>query len=340
MNIMACVCAMISVLSLVPLHARAEDLAEFYKGKMVTIVVGHAVGTGFDIYSRVLARHMGRHMPGRPSFLVQNMAGASGVTAANWVFNIAPKDGTVMGTFAPTVALEPMFGNTQARYVPNQFIWIGNLEASVAICGVSRFANVRSLADLMQTEIVMGAAGPTGPPTITALALKNVLGAKIRLITGYKGAGEVKLALKRGEVQGICGLPWSTLSATWREELESGEFLPILQVSGGALPGKWKVQHYIDLVMSNEQKEILSLLFGIQGLGRPYVMPPGVSPEKSAVISRAFIEVTRDPEFIADAKQANIDIIPMDGETVRNMWREYAAIPASTIATAKKAITP
>ena len=319
---------------------RSEEPKDFYKGKTITIVVGHEVGTGFDTYSRLLARHLGNFIPGSPTVIVQNMPGASGVTAANWAFNIAPKDGTVLATFAPTVGLEPLFGNPQARYAPDKFVWVGNLEASVAVCIFSRSSEIRSFSDLMKEEVVMGAAGPTGPPTLTTLALKNLLGAKIRLIMGYKGAGDVKLAIKRGEVKGICGLPWSTISASWRDELDSGEFLPVLQVSGGKLPEPWKMQHYLDLDLSENQKQVLSLIFGIQSLGRPYAMPPGTPIEQASIIMNAFVNVAQSPEFLADAKKLNIDIAPMDSNSLRDIWRGYAEIPKSLIDVAKQAVTP
>jgi len=321
--------------------ARADSVADFYKGRTVSVVVGHEVGTGFDVYSRVLIRHMGRYIPGAPTMIVQNMLGASGVTSANWLYNVAPKDGTAMGTFAQTVPLEPSFGNQQARYDAARFIWIGNMESSVAICGVTKASGVQSLEDMRKREVVMGATGPTGPLVKSALAVKNLLGAQIRVIPGYKGSADVKLAMNRGEVQGICGLPWSTVKSFWRQELESGEFRPIQQISGdktSELPGT--VTHYTDFIKTDENRQLFGLLFGVQTLGRIYATPPDVPADRIAALRKAFDETMKDKEFLADAEKTAIDIIPMDGATVAKMWTEFTSIPAAIVEQAKKVTTP
>lgn len=321
--------------------ARADSVADFYKGRTVSVVVGHEVGTGFDVYSRVLIRHMGRYIPGAPTMIVQNMLGASGVTSANWLYNVAPKDGTAMGTFAQTVPLEPLFGNQQARYDAARFIWIGNMESSVAICGVTKASGVQSLEDMRKREVVMGATGPTGPLVKSALAVKNLLGAQIRVIPGYKGSADVKLAMNRGEVQGICGLPWSTVKSFWRQELESGDFRPILQISGdktSELPGT--VTHYTDFIKTDENRQLFGLLFGVQTLGRIYATPPDVPADRVAALRKAFDETMKDKEFLADAEKTGIDIIPMDGATVAKMWTEFTSTPAAIVEQAKKVTTP
>jgi tripartite-type tricarboxylate transporter receptor subunit TctC len=210
----------------------ADDTADFYKGKTVSIVVGHQVGTGFDIYARVLAPHLGRHIPGQPNVIVQNMVGASGITAANWLNNIAPKDGTVIATFVHTVAFEPLFGNDKAQYDSAKLSWIGNMEDSVGTCGVSKASGITKFDELLAKETVFGATGATGPLGQFAQAVKNLLGAKLKIVYGYKGSADVKLAMNRGEVQGICGLPLSTIKSFWGDEYRSGEFKPIIRLSG------------------------------------------------------------------------------------------------------------
>lgn len=337
---------MIAALSAVALaavasSAKADSVADFYKGRTVSIVVGHEVGTGFDVYSRVLIRHMGRYIPGAPTMIVQNMLGASGVTSANWLYNVAPKDGTAMGTFAQTVPLEPLFGNQQARYDAARFIWIGNMESSVAICGVTKASGVQTFEDMRKREVVMGATGPTGPLVKSALAVKNLLGAQIRVIPGYKGSADVKLAMNRGEVQGICGLPWSTVKSFWRQELESGDFRPILQISGDKSPElPANVTHYTDFIKTDENRQLFGLLFGVQALGRIYATPPDVPADRVAALRKAFDETMKDKEFLADAEKTAIDIIPMDGATVAKMWTEFTSIPAPIVEQAKKVTTP
>jgi len=265
------------------------------------------------------------------------MLGASGVTSANWLYNVAPKDGTAMGTFAQTVPLEPLFGNQQARYDAARFIWIGNMESSVAICGVTKASGVQTFEDMRKREVVMGATGPTGPLVKSALAVKNLLGAQIRVIPGYKGSADVKLAMNRGEVQGICGLPWSTVKSFWKQELDSGDFRPILQISGDKSPElPANVTHYTDFIKTDENRQLFGLLFGVQALGRIYATPPDVPADRIAALRKAFDETMKDKEFLADAEKTAIDIIPMDGATVAKMWTEFTSIPAAIVEQAKK----
>ena len=320
--------------------AQADAVADFYKNKTFSIVVGHEVGTGFDVYSRVLIRHMGRYIPGNPNMIVQNMLGASGVTAGNWLYNLAPKDGTVMGTFAQTVPLEPLFGNQQARYDAGRFIWIGNMESSVAICGVTKASGVQTFADMGKREVLMGATGPTGPLVKSALAVKNLLGAQIRVIPGYKGSADVKLAMNRGEVQGICGLPWSTVKSFWKQELESGDFLPIIQLSGEKTEEVGKIPHSSDFIKSDKDRALFGLLFGVQALGRVYAAPPDTPADRVAALRKAFMDTMKDKEFLVDAEKTGIDIIPMEGSVVSKMWADYASTPPALVEEAKKATTP
>jgi tripartite-type tricarboxylate transporter receptor subunit TctC len=200
------------------LPAAADEVSDFYKGKTFTILVGHEVGTGFDIYARTLQRHLGRHIPGGPIVVVQNMTGASGISAANWLYNIAPKDGTVVATFVHTVPFEPLMGNSAARFEAAKFTWIGNMEESVAVCGVSKAAGIARFDEMREKEVIFGATGATGPLVKSALAVKNLLGVKMKVVSGYQGSASVKIAIGRGEVHGICGLPMSTITSFWRDE--------------------------------------------------------------------------------------------------------------------------
>ena len=320
--------------------ANADALSDFYKGKTVSIMVGHEAGTGFDVYSRVLIRHMGRYIPGNPTMIVQNMVGASGVVSANWLYNVAPKDGTALGTFAQTVPLEPLFGNKMARYEAAKLVWIGNMESSVAICGVTKASGIQSFDDMMKREVLMGATGPTGPLVKSALAVKNILGAKIKVVTGYKGSADVKLAMNRGEVQGICGLPWSTVKSFWGQELASGDFRPIIQLSGQKTSEIMGVPHANEFIKTDRDRALSGLLFGVQELGRVYAAPPETPADRVAALRKAFMDTMADKDFLADAKKTGIDIIPMNGETLTKLWAEFTSAPAALVAEAKKATTP
>jgi tripartite-type tricarboxylate transporter receptor subunit TctC len=317
--------------------ASADAVADFYKGKTVSIVIGHEVGTGFDIYGRVLARHLPRHIPGNPSIIVQNMTGASGITAANWLANVAPKDGTVMATFVHTVPFEPLFGNNAAKYDPNKLVWIGNMEESLGTCGVSSASGIAKFDDLLEKETVFGATGATGPLSKFAFAVRNLLGAKIKVVHGYKGSASVKIAVQRGEVHGVCALPISTLKSFWRDELDAGRFKPIIQLSGGKSPELVGIPHVNDYAKTEEDRQVYDLIFGAQALGRIFVSPPDMPPDRMKALRSAFMATMADAQFLADATTTQIDIVPNTGEEVATMLARYTSTSKAVVERAKRA---
>lgn len=318
--------------------ASSDPVAEFYKGKTFTILVGQEPGTGFDIYSRALARHFSRHVPGNPSVIVQNMTGASGVVAFNWLYNVAPKDGTVMGTSSQNVAVEGLFGNTSAKYEATRFNWIGNMEESAAVCGVTPEANVTKFDDLLTRELVVGATGPTGPIGQSARALNGIAGTKLKITSGYKGTASIKLAMASGEVHGICGLPWSTIKSFWKDELDAKRFLPIIQLSARRLPELGSIAHIDDYAKSDEAKQVVDLIFGQLALGRIYAAPPGIPAERVAALRAAFMSTMADREFLADAEKTRIDIIPTTGDQVDALIKRFYAAPAPIVERARKIV--
>jgi tripartite-type tricarboxylate transporter receptor subunit TctC len=323
-----------------PVRAAADPVADFYKGKQFVIVVGHHLGTGFDLYSRVLARHMNRHIPGQPEMIVRNMSGASGILAANWLYNSAPRDGTTMAIFVYSVALEKLFGNPQARFDPAQMIWIGNMEKSVSLCGVSSRTGVKTIEDLRKKEVTFGGTGATGPLTTAANALRNLLGAKVKVIEGYKGSPDVKTAFLRDEVGGLCGLIYSHMKIGWQGELANGLYVPMLQTSGDPHPDLKGVQHVRDLARNDEERQLFTLVFTIGENGRNYAMPPGVPPERVKAIRAAFMATMADPAFLVEAKKLGLEISAMNGEELEASWRALAQIPAPIVARAKAALGP
>lgn len=315
----------------------ADDVADFYKSKSFTIVVGHEVGTGFDIYSRVLARHIGRHIPGNPSVVVQNMVGASGLTPANWLYNVAPKDGSVIMTFVHTAALEPIFGNGAARFEPSKFTWVGNMDEGVGICGVSKASGIARFEDLLVKETPFGSTGATGPLGKYALAVKNLLGAKIKLVAGYQGSASVKLAINRGEVHGICGLSMSSVTSQWRDELQSGAFKVILQLSGKPHPGLADVAHVNSYAKTADEQQVFGLIFGVQALGRIYGSTPGIPAERKNALRSAFVATMSDPQFLNDAAKSQIDVNPTTGAAVEAFIARVATSSPEVVERARRA---
>lgn len=317
--------------------AAADEVADFYRGRTVTIVVGEEAGTGFDLYGRALARHLGRHIPGGPSIVVQNMVGASGIVAANWISNIAPRDGTVLAIFVPNAIFEPLFGNAAAKFDPSKLTFIGNLDENIAVCGVSKASGIEKFDDLLVRETPFGSTGAAGPLGKSALAVKHLLGAKIRLVPGYSGSASVKLAINRGEVGGICGLSMSSVTAQWRDEYESGIFRPILQLSGKPTPALAGVPHVNDYAKSPEEKLVLGSIFGIQALGRAFVSPPSMARERMVALRQAFFETAKDPLFLDEALKTGIPISPMSGEEVESFVARVASSSAGVFERAKAA---
>jgi tripartite-type tricarboxylate transporter receptor subunit TctC len=317
--------------------AAADEVSDFYKGKTFTVVVGHEVGTGFDIYGRTLQRHLSRHIPGNPVVVVQNMTGASGINAANWLYNIAPKDGTVVATFVHTVPFEPLMGNSAAKFDAAKLTWIGNMEESVAVCGVSKAAGIARFEEMRNKETIFGATGATGPLVKSALAVRNLLGVKMKVVTGYQGSASVKVAIGRGEVHGICGLPMSTITSFWRDEYQAGTFKPIIQLSGSKQAELKDIPHVDDYAKTEDDRKVFGLIFGTQALGRIFVSPPAMPAARRQALRKALIDTMKDPEFIADAAKVQIDISPMTGEQVEAFIARLSTASPAVIERTKQA---
>jgi tripartite-type tricarboxylate transporter receptor subunit TctC len=275
----------------VALPAAADEVVDFYRGKTFTIVVGHEVATGFDVYARTLQRHLSRHIPGNPTVVVQNMVGASGLTAANWLYN----------------------------------------------CGVSKASGIAKFDDLRSKETTFGATGATGPLVKSAVAVKNLLGAKIKVVSGYKGSASVKIAIGRGEVHGICGLPMSTITSAWRDDYQSGNFKPIIQLSGRKQAALKDIPHVDDFAKSDDDRQVFGLIFGAQALGRLFVSPPEMPAPRKAALRKALLDTMKDPEFIADATKTQIDISPMTGEEVEALIARLSTASPAVIERTKQA---
>lgn len=327
-----------AVLGLFASPAAADEVADFYRGKTFTLVVGHETGTGFDIYSRLLARHLPRHIPGNPSIVVQNVVGASGMSAANWLYNVAPKDGTVMATFVHTAVFEPVMGNAAARFDPGKFTWIGNVDEGIGICGVSKQSGIGSFDDLLTHEVVFGGTGTTGPLAKYAIAVKNLLGAKIKLVPGYKGSASVKLAIDRGEVNGVCGISLSTVQSQWKADYDSGAFKIILQLSGKTPSSLRGVPHVDSFAKTVDERQLFGLIFGVQALGRIYVSPPDMPPDRKAALRQAFNATMQDAAFRAEAAKLQLDVEPQTGEAVEAFIARVSASSPTIVARAKAAL--
>jgi len=323
-------------------HSAADDVERFYAGRKLSVVIGHEAGTGFDLYGRALARHLGRFIPGNPTLVPENMPGAAGFSSANWLFNAAAKDGSVIAIFAHTAPFEPLIGKGAGRFDASRFAWIGNLDAVVGTCGVWEHAGIAAFDELFTKEVLVGAsgAGSAGPLSQFPTALRRLIGVKIKVIQGYRGSAEVRLALARGELQGICGLPLSTLKTEWRDDFVAGRFKVLLQLGRESSTELQDIPHVYDYSRTPEDRQVFDLIFGLQAMGRPFAAPPGVPNDRIAALRTAFMAMANDPAFRAEAAKLQIDVSPTPGEAVQEFVTRMYGSPKAVIERAKEAISP
>jgi tripartite-type tricarboxylate transporter receptor subunit TctC len=323
-------------------HCAADEVERFYAGRKLSVVIGHEAGTGFDLYGRALARHLGRFIPGNPTLVPENMPGAAGFSSANWLFNAAAKDGSVIAIFAHTAPFEPLIGRGAGRFDASRFAWIGNLDAVVGTCGVGEHAGVANFDELFTKEVLVGAggAGSAGPLSQFPTALRRLLGVKLKVIQGYRGSAEIRIALARGELHGICGLPLSTLKTEWRDDFAAGRFKILLQLGrerSTELPG---IPHVYDYSRTTEDRQVFDLIFGLQAMGRPFAAPPGVPNDRIAALRTGFMAMANDPAFRAEAAKLQIDVSPTSGDAVQEFVTRMYGSPKAVIERAKEAISP
>jgi tripartite-type tricarboxylate transporter receptor subunit TctC len=314
----------------------AEDVASFYQGRAVSMIVGYSPGGGFDIYARLLARYLGDHIPGQPRIVVRNMSGAGGQTAALNILNIAPKDGTTIGMFGPTVPFAPLLYNQ--NFDGRLFNWIGSITNEVSVCLASPSSPVKSWEDMLSKTFVVGGEGPGADINIQAHLLRTVFGAKIRLITGYPGSNEIKMAIERQEVNGICGLSYSTVKTSYARELRDKKILVLLQVSLTRSPDLPDVPFIGDFA-TPEQYELLRLPLEPKAMARPFAVPPGVPSDRLNALRDAFDRTMRDPRFLADAERTNLDVRPMRGADMMKLVADLYETPKDIVEKIAKAIS-
>jgi tripartite-type tricarboxylate transporter receptor subunit TctC len=333
------------VIVAMPAAAPAQSVADFYKGTDLTIQIGYGAGGGYDTTTRLFAQHFGKHIPGNPNVIVQNMPGAGSMKAANHLFTVAPKDGSVLGVFASSTALEPLFGNKAAVYDPRKYEWIGSLHRDIASCGVWKGAGqgIKDLAGLINAKKTV-TFGSTSPTAITAqhpLLLKNMLGANLKVIFGYKGTKDVSLAMMRAEVDGSCGMFESSVRSAYDQHVKAGELKIIVQFGRDrAVPYFGDATQLYTLLKTDEQKQIADLIFRQTELARPLAAPPGTPKERVAALRKAMFDTLKDPAMIADMKRLQIDYDAVPGEETAKIFAEFYKTPPALIEKARKYTQP
>src|SRR4051812_13785572 len=325
--------ATLAFFALSALPARAQSVEEFYKGKTINLAIGFSVGGGYDLYARHLARHMGKHIPGNPAIVPQNMAGAGSLRAANFIYTAAPKDGTAFGTFARTTGINPLL-ESGATFDGTKFSWLGSVTDDVSLCVSWYTSPVKTWKDLLEKPLTLGGQGPSSEPDVFARLYKNVFDAPIKLVAGYPGTNEIALAMERGEVDGLCGLSWSTIKTCHAQWLKDKKINLLVQASFKKVPEIGDVPLVMEQTKDAEKLQILKLLLAAQEMARPFAAPPGIPADRKAALTAAFDATMKDPECLAEAKKLDLDVDAVSGKA---MAASLGEVSATSKAVLKKA---
>jgi tripartite-type tricarboxylate transporter receptor subunit TctC len=320
--------------------AHAQATAAFYKGRNVNMEIGYTAGGGYDVYARAIARFIGKHIPGGPTVLPKNMPGAGSLRLANWLYTAAPKDGTEIATIGRGIAFDPMLGNRNAQFDAAKFTWLGSTTNEVSVCVVWQGSGVAKFDDLYGKPMTVGGTGGGADTDVFPQILNAVLGTKMKVIAGYPGGNDVNLAMERGEVQGRCGWSWSSLQATHKDWLTQKKIIVLVQLALSKHPDLPDVPLITDLAKTDEQRQILKLIFARQVMGRPYLAPPGVPKERADTLRQAFLDTLQDKEFLAEADTAQLEIKPVTGPDIEKLVREVYQTPADIAAKAAAVLNP
>ncbi len=324
------VCIAGSILAMAGAAPAAAQSAEPYAGKTVAVIIGFGPGGGYDTWGRLVTRHIGKHLPGKPTVIAQNMPGGGSYVAASHLFSVAPKDGTVFGLISRDAALGPLSGAPGARFDALKFSWIGTPTKEHNVCLAYHTAAVKSVQDLREKQLIVGDTGPGTGTRSYPKALAALLGLQFKLVSGFRSSADVFLAMERGEVEGICE-SLDSVSSRKPDWIASGKIVVLLQAGPAPHPGLKGIPYVLDLARNAEERQVLEFLYAGQGIGRPFVAPPDLPAERLRMLREAFSATMRDTDFIADVKRSKLELEPEDGEYLAALIRKIYATPRTII---------
>ena len=329
--------ALSSLLAL-PVAAAAQTSDDFYRGKQLKLIVGTASGQDYDVWARLIGRHITRHIPGQPALIVENMPGAGHIVATNHLFNVAPRDGTTIGMVSRGMTDAAIMKVRNVRFEPGRFNWLGSPEVNHRVMFVSAASGITRIADLFERELIVGAPGGGQGVTAAPLLLKNLLGLKLKIVTGYRSPGEVVLAVTRGEVGSLVTTVGGPVSAR-RQWVTDGKMRVLFNMEPERVP--WlDAPTIFDVAKTEEQRQVLTFFAGNTRLGRPLMAPPDVPAERVALLRRAFDATMRDAAFLKEAQTMGFEVSPQSGEAITTQVAAALATPEEIVAKAEKAATP
>lgn len=330
--------ALIAVIAVPSGVAHAQSVSDFYKGKTITVVIGHSAGSAYDVHARMLAKHMPKHIPGNPVMIPQNMPGAGSLRGAQYVAQVAPKDGTVIGSMSRSLPVEPLLG--EGKFDGRGFTWIGNISVNNSLCATWHTTPVKTWDDLFSSkQIVLGGEGPGSDIDNFALILRNVFNVNVRIVSGYPGGNEVNLAIERGELDGRCGWSWSAIKSTKPEWLRDKKInLLVAFASDRAKDLPAEIPMATSKVKNDEQRRILEMHIAAQAFGWPFFAAQGIPEDRKQALRNAFDQTMKDPAFIEEMTKARLEINPVTGAELERTLDAIYANPPEIVAKAKDAI--
>ncbi|MFN4282165.1 MAG: Bug family tripartite tricarboxylate transporter substrate binding protein [Alphaproteobacteria bacterium] len=320
--------------------AQAQSVAEFYKGRQITVIASTGVGGDYDLAARTIARHMGKYIPGNPSFVVQNMPGAGHVLATNHLYNQAPKDGSVIGTVGNSIVLHQVLDGKGVRYDASKFNWLGTTGISNLMTVVWHTTGVKTAEDLRKTEVISGGTGAGSGSVLYTTVARNLLGLRFKNVLGYERARDIDLAMERGEVQARSGFSYGSLAGEHPDWIKDGKVVFVFQVGETRAPELPNVPLMTELARNDEERRILRMISSPVGIGRPYLTTPDVPADRVAALRQAFDATVKDAGFLADVKKQDFDLYPNTGANVAAIVKETVEASPDLIAKAKAAMQP
>ena len=327
MRVATLTCGIAAALLTLAQPAAAQASAEFYKGRNVDLYIGYSVGGAYDLYARMIARHLGKNIPGNPTIIPKNLEGAGSLRLANWLYNVAPKDGTALGTIGRGTAFDPLLGSKGAQFQADKFTWVGSANNEVSICVAWKGSGITRLEDVLSKELIVGGTGQAADTDQFPRILNGVLGTKFKIVSGYPGGNDVTLAMERGEVKGRCGWSWSSVLATHKRWIDDKSIAILVQLSLAKHPDLPEVPLVMDFAKSEDQQQMFKLVFARQVMGRPYLAPPGVPKDRAEALRKAFMDTMKDPDFLSDAEKSQLEITPVSGEEVEKLVKDILQTP-------------
>jgi tripartite-type tricarboxylate transporter receptor subunit TctC len=315
----------------------AQSGEDFYKGRNVDLYIGYSVGGAYDLYARVIGRHLGAHIAGDPTLVPKNFEGAGSLRLANFLYRVAPQDGSAIGTIGRGIAFDPLLIGQGDAFDAQKFGWIGSANNEVSVCVARSDSGITKFEDLFTKELTVGGTGTSADTDQFPRVLNHVLGTHFKIVEGYPGGNDVMLAMERGEVQGRCGWSWSSVKSTHKSWIDDKRMVVLIQLSLSKHPELPDVPLVMDFAKTDKQRQILKMVFARNVMGRPYLGPPNLPANRLAALRDAFMATMEDKDFLAEAGKAQLEINPVSGADVETLVKDVYATPADVVAEAKAA---